>query len=117
MVGQRSRAAPSDHRAPASTQTMGESSRNVCNGRADEGRLVKSYADQISGILKRTYFWASRTDSLVWDDLLKSAAVSGVVSKDNGEVRFMPTRHILRKLPTVTSTRVQGALKQPTQPR
>ncbi|GBP92014.1 Corepressor interacting with RBPJ 1 [Eumeta japonica] len=26
----------------------------------------------------------------------------------------MPTRHILRKLPTVTSTRVQGALKQPT---
>ncbi|GBP68732.1 hypothetical protein EVAR_99002_1 [Eumeta japonica] len=26
-------------------------------------------------------------------------------------------RHILRKLPTVTSTRVQGALKQPTQPR
>ncbi|GBP50014.1 hypothetical protein EVAR_46636_1 [Eumeta japonica] len=26
-------------------------------------------------------------------------------------------RHILRKFPTVTSTRVQGALKQPTQPR
>ncbi|GBP06960.1 hypothetical protein EVAR_4401_1 [Eumeta japonica] len=27
----------------------------------------------------------------------------------------MPTRHILRKLPTATSTRVQGALKPPTQ--
>ncbi|GBP86175.1 hypothetical protein EVAR_57880_1 [Eumeta japonica] len=32
-------------------------------------------------------------------------------------VRFVPAGHIFRKLPTVTSTRVQGALKQPTQPR
>ncbi|GBP44810.1 hypothetical protein EVAR_75678_1 [Eumeta japonica] len=29
----------------------------------------------------------------------------------------LKVRHILRKLPTVTSTRVQGGLKQPTQPR